>query len=109
MGGGEYCVAHDPARVVELARWRREGGKASGTRARAAKALPAAAMGPAELQGVLAVTLKAVLAERKSPAIGNAVANLGRTMIAVREATELEERLAALERAAGLERGRWPA
>ena len=70
---------------------------------------PAAALTPAELQGVLAVTLKAVLAKQKSPAIGNAVATLGRAIVAVREATKLEERLAALERAAGVGDGRRPA
>jgi hypothetical protein len=97
-----YCYWHSPALADERDRKRREGGRNSSNRARAAKALPAAALTPAELQGVLAVTLKAVLAEQKSPAIGNAIANLGRAIVAVREATEVEDRLAALEAAAGV-------
>jgi hypothetical protein len=45
-----------------------------------------------------------VYAGRKSPAIGNAIGNLSKAATAIAKATEVQERLAALELAAGVER-----
>ena len=92
-----YCIAHDPAKVVDIAAARRKGGQASSTRAKAKRAMEGAAMTPAELEGIIAVTLKAVLSGHKSPAIGSAIASLCRAAVAVRETTELEARLTILE------------
>jgi len=57
-------------------------------------------MTPAELNGVLSDTLRRTLAGGIEPGVANAAASLSRAMIAVREATETEERLEALEKAA---------
>jgi hypothetical protein len=96
------CPWHHPARAEEMAEACRKGGRARSNKARARKAMIDAALSPGELQGVIAVTLKAVLAGTKAPAIGSAVAALSRAAVAVREATEWEERLTRLEAAAGL-------
>ncbi len=80
-----------------MAEARRKGSKAKSNRARARKQLTSTAMTPAELEGVIGLTITQVLAGAKAPGIGNAGAALARASIAIREATELEERLAALE------------
>jgi hypothetical protein len=102
LPGSDYCIAHDPAKVVAITEARRKGGAARSNRARARREMVNAALSPGELQGLIAVTLKAVLSESKSPGIGQAVASLARAAVAVREATELEERLTRLEETAGL-------
>src|SRR5687767_13347698 len=79
LQGTPYCVTHDPARVTDLAEWRRKGGKAKSNRARAAKALPAAAMTPTELQNFMIVVMKGTVAGKIDKGIANAAANLGRT------------------------------
>jgi hypothetical protein len=106
LPGSEFCIAHDPTKVVAITEARRKGGAARSNRARARREMANAALTPGELQGVIAVTLKAVFAGSKSPGIGQAVAALARAAISVREATELEERLTRLEAAAGVADGR---
>jgi hypothetical protein len=94
-----WCAWHDPGRRAEMAEARRRGGQARSNKARARKQLVGAAMSPAELEGVIGLTIAQVLAGTKPPSVGSAVAALARAAIAVREATEIEERLAALEAA----------
>ena len=105
-----YCVFHDPARRAAVEAGRVKGGKGKTNAARARKDLPPA-MTPAELQRVLSGTLRGVLSGRIAPNVANACAALGRTLIVIREATETEERLAALEAAAAAEQPtkRWGA
>ena len=100
------CQWHHPSRQAALAEGRRRGGRAKSNRTRARRELEAAVMGPAELEGVLAVTIRNVVTGRLSPGVGSAVASLARAAVAVREAVELEERLRTLEAAAGLDQRR---
>ena len=99
--GSRWCINHDPGKVADLAEWRRQGGRAKSNRARAAKALPAAAMTPVELQTFLIVVMKGAVAGRVEKGIANAVANLGRTIAALYGPATWEERLAELERDEG--------
>jgi hypothetical protein len=85
-----------------MAEARRRGGAARSTKARARKEMVDAALSPPELAGLIGMTIRAVLAGKKPPAVGSAIANLARAAVAVREATETDERLAALEEAANL-------
>jgi hypothetical protein len=62
-------------------------------------------MTPVELEGIIGLTITAVLAEQKTPAIGNAIAALARAAISIREVSEIEKRLEALEAANGLGSG----
>jgi hypothetical protein len=99
-----YCQWHDPALVAERAEWRRQGGAARSNKARAKKALPDTVLTPPELQGVLSKAIRDVLAGQLEPGPANAAAALSRALVTLREATELEERLSVLERAAGIDR-----
>jgi hypothetical protein len=103
--GGDYCWFHDPAEAEKRADGRRLGGSAKSNRARARKQLASAAMTPAELEGVIGLTITQVLAGTKAPGIGQAVAALARAAITIRETTEIEQRLEALESANGVNYG----
>ena len=96
--GGPYCWFHDPAESARRAEGRRLGGAARSNHRRARKQLVDAAMTPAELEGIIGMTITQVLSGTKSPGIGNAVASLARASIAIREATELEQRVSELKR-----------
>jgi hypothetical protein len=62
------------------------------------------ALSPAELEGYVAVTLRAVLAGTITPGVANAVASLARAAVAVRESSALEGRIEELEVMAGFGR-----
>ena len=94
-----WCRWHDPARAEERRRNAVNGGKAKSNRSRARKQVIGLAMTPAELSGVLSDTLRRTLAGELEPGVANAAANISRALLAVREATEVEDRLAALEAA----------
>ncbi len=100
--GDTLCAWHSPAWAEKRRQWSKKGGAARSNRARAAKRLPAESLTLAEVQGLLSVALKGVLAGRIEPGVANAVANVARTMTTVAEAGELEERIRELEEAAGL-------
>ncbi len=101
LPGSEWCFAHDPHRIIDIAEARRKGGQAKSNKARARKAMVDGALSPAELEGLIGVTLRAVLYGNKEPAIGNAIANLVRAAVVVRDAVAVDERLAELERRVG--------
>ncbi len=103
MSGAAYCVTHDPARVVELAEWRRRGGKGKSSAARAKKGLPAGVLSSEELRGVVGITIKRVLTGATEPAVGNAIATLAKAYVVVTEATALADEIAAIKEAVGLE------
>lgn len=105
-----YCLWHDPALMEQRAAWRSMGGANRSNRTRAGKRLAMPGVTTQELQHLVGQALKDVIAGELPPAVGNCVANLARALVAVREATELEERLAALEASsAGLSETRRPA
>ena len=95
------CAWHHPDRAAEMAQARRKGGQAKSSKVRARKAMVDGALSPAELEGLLGITLSAVFNGVKEPAVANAVANLARAAIAVRDAVAVDERLAELERRLG--------
>src|SRR4051794_5103148 len=98
----DLCRWHHPALESQRAEERRRGGAARSNQARARKRLPSAVLTSSELQGLVGQVLRDVISGDIEPAIGNCVANLARSLVSVREATELEERLVALETAAGM-------
>ncbi len=100
--GTNTCPWHDPSLSEDRARWKVASGKAKSNRRRAAKKYAEGALEPDQLQGIIGATLVGVLGGRIAPNVANAVAALARTSIAIAEAVETEERLAALERRAGL-------
>jgi|GEM_PF-1042721 len=92
-----YCYWHDPALLEQRLTDRQRGGAARSNVARARKQIADAVLTPGDIQGLLGATLRGVIAGRTEPGIGNAAANLARALVAVREATDVETRLAALE------------
>ena len=94
------CWFHTPETAPDRAAGRRLGGSARSNRARAARELARAAMTPAEISGLLSLTLTRVIAGQTEPGVGNAAANIARAIIAVVEANAVEERLSLLEAAA---------
>ena len=104
--GSRFCLWHDPRAAEERRELSRKGGHGRSNAARARRGLPGEVLTPAELQGVLGRTLRGLVAGEVEPGVANAAANLGRAIVAVRAATELEDRLSALEAAAGVGRGR---
>ena len=98
-----FCPWHSPAWADRRRAWSSQGGTNRSNAARVRKHLPPAPT-PDELQRVLGQALTDVLGGTLEPGRANAAAALARSLMAVREATEVEERLAALEQAAGIER-----
>ena len=98
--GSGYCVNHSPdISDDQRAAWRATGGKNSSAKVRARKQLPGALMGADEIGAWLAICFKRVIAEKMDPGVANAVSTMSRAMLAVREASDIEDRLNALEQA----------
>ena len=96
------CRWHHPELEAQRIEERRRGGRARSNKARAMKQLPDEALTAAELQGLVSRVLRQVISGALEPGIGNCVANLARSLVTIREATTLEERLTDLEYQAGL-------
>ena len=95
----EWCVAHDPSRVVDMAAWRRMGGKARSSRERLKKSLPAEPLSAEELHSYLGLVFRGLIGGKVDAPIATAAANVARTMVEIQRASEFEERLERLERA----------
>jgi len=98
------CAWHAPSWEAKRRQWSAKGGAARSNKNRVRKQLPANVMSTVELRGLLGTVLKAVVAGRLEPGIGNASANLARALNELAKTSELEERLTALEAAAGIGR-----
>ena len=85
-----WCYWHDPATAAARDQARRDGGAARSNKARARKQYADGALTPVEVEGLLGTTLRAVIAGRLEPGVGNAVASLARAAMAVRDAGEVE-------------------
>src|SRR5687768_12720961 len=96
-----WCRWHAPDLAAERAKWRRRGGESRSNLNRARKALPKTM---ADVAPVLYRALTALEQGEMEPARASAMAAVSRALVAVAEAIDVEQRLAALEAAAGLER-----
>lgn len=104
--GRPWCAWHDPELANRRQEWSQRGGRARSNRARAAKQLPGV-MTNDELLQFVGLSVKGVLSGRVEPGVANAVANLARAYVTVRESgavEDLAQRLDELERLAA--RGR---
>ena len=97
--GEDLCPWHSPSWAERRRAWSVKGGQGKSNKRRAAKRL-AEPMGPAELQILLGAVLRDVVAGRVEPGVANAAAALGRALVTVTEASDIEKRLTALEEAA---------
>jgi hypothetical protein len=97
MSGG-WCIAHDPSRVVELAEWRRRGGKAKSNASRAKKALPAEPLTAEEIHAYLGLVFRGVIGGKIEPGIGTAAASIARAMVEVAKVADFESQLSEMRR-----------
>jgi hypothetical protein len=102
--GMDLCPWHSPELAERRTEWSRRGGVNSSNKARIRKQLPDAVLSPTELQGLLSKALRDVLTGKLEPGPANAAGGLARALVTIKESADLEERLAALEAAAGLNR-----
>ncbi len=103
-----YSFWHSPEVATERAEARRRGGEHRSNRVRAAKTVPVA-MSTDDLLGTLSEAIRRVEAGELEPGVVNAMANLARAMNAIRESSEVEQRLRDLEQRAGIVTGAWKA
>ena len=96
------CAGHAPEWADRRREWSRKGGERRSNHERAKKQVPAAVTAK-ELGGWLGVLFRGVVGGKIAPKVGTAAAMIARAMLEAREAGELEERLAALEAAAGVD------
>ncbi len=99
--GRRWCIWHDPAAAAERQEMSKKGGAARSNKARAKKSYVNDDLTPQEISGLLGKALRDVLGGKVEAGPVNAAANIARAIVAVREATEIEKRLTALEAAAG--------
>ncbi len=99
------CRWHHPDLVTERDAWRRKGGAGRSNLSRADKRLPRSHR---DVRDALLRALSAVEAGELEPPKAQAMASLARAFVTVAESGELDERVAALEAAAGLEDSRTP-
>jgi hypothetical protein len=76
---------------------RSKGGKAKSNVARARRLMADAALSNDELDGYIGLMIQQVTENEVTPAVANSVATLVRAAVALRQATVLEERIAAIE------------
>ncbi len=104
LAGKAYCWSHDPELAEQRAEGARRGGEARSNARRAAKQW--AAIGEQLTADQLPAILRACLFSVKSgtmePAQATAIAALAKTSVSITNEIELEQRIAALERAAGV-------
>jgi len=101
LPGSEFCIAHDPAKIVAITEARRKGGAARSNRAKARRELEGAAMTASEINGTLAIAIRRVMSDRMTPGVASALAALSRAALEAGKASDLEQRLDEIERRLG--------
>ena len=104
--GGAYCWFHDPGEAERRAEGRRLGGSARSNRNRARKLAIDGALSAEEAGALLGKVLSDVINEKLPAPVGNAAANIAKTIASIAETTEIERRLAALESVYGIDTSR---
>jgi hypothetical protein len=102
LPGKVFCFAHDPDLAGTRAAAAAAGGRNKANRARARKRVLAAGLSLDEVDGALCQALLDVLDGTIEPGVATAAATVARSITAVRQAGEIEQRIAALEQAAGV-------
>lgn len=92
-----WCHRHHPDLEAQRQAERRAGGKAKANTERARKELTDAVMTLEEVDGLLCLSIIRVATGQMAPGVGAALGSLARSIIAVRDAGELTDRLDRLE------------
>lgn len=104
LPGRPYCLAHDPEAADRRAEGSRKGGEARANARRAAKQWAAIGeqVSPDDLPAMLRALMISVKNGSLEPSQASAIANLAKTSVQLANDLELEERIRALEEAAGM-------
>src|SRR4051794_27289155 len=94
----DYCLAHDPERVTDLAEWRRKGGRESSNSSRARKKLTGDLRDMSDVKARLMLALVKVESGDLEAGPANAMANLARAIATVSGVADFEGQLADLRR-----------
>ena len=97
LSGQPFCLMHSPDAADLRREASRKGGRNRSATARARAMLPEA-MDAAEVASWLSLALKQTLAGKLDVKIGVAVATIGRAILEARQAAELDELSAEVER-----------
>ncbi len=92
-----WCRWHHPSLKEARKAERIAGGEARSNKRRARKLLLDARMSPPEIEGLLCRSMLQVMSGHMAPNMLSAIAAGARAFVAVREAGDVEERLAAVE------------
>lgn len=104
LPGRPYCLAHDPEAADRRAEGNRKGGEARANARRAAKQWAAIGeqIDAEHLPAILRACMLSVKAGTLEPARATAIAGLAKASISITNELTLEERIRALEEAAGV-------
>jgi hypothetical protein len=105
LPGKPQCFAHDPDLDNQRQTWVTNAGRAKSNKARLKKQLGDGTIDMKDIDGMLCLTLKGVLAGKIEPGVANAAATVAKTIQGIRTTADLQQRLEAVE--AALARSRW--
>ena len=97
QSGKAWCLWHDPDLVEQRTHWNREAGRAKSNTRRASRHVLTATRDLKEVDAQLCRAFTDVLDGTLPPGVGTAAATIARSIIAVRDAGEIVERLDRLE------------
>jgi hypothetical protein len=103
LPGGTLCFVHDPAMAERRQQGSIKGGRGKSAKVRAQRQLRDSVMAPADVSGLLSISMQKVATGVMEPGVGTALASMAKALMSVQETAQLADRLAALERAAGIE------
>ena len=100
---GTHCAWHSAALewVEKRRQWSIKGGRQRSNAARAKRQLPVEPVTTAELHAWMGLLFTRVMAGKTEPNVGTACATIAKTMVELAKASDLEERMAAIERRLG--------
>jgi len=103
--GRDYCQWHAPDLAADRARWQAEGGRAKSNANRARKQVLAAGLELDDIHRILCKVLLDVVTLQTEPGVGTAAATIARSIATIRQASDLEARIVALEERTGQRKG----
>lgn len=96
-----YCRWHHPDLEAQRQAERVAGGKARSNKARAKRQLQDSVMSIGDLDALLCRALIQVAGGKMEPGVGSSMAGIAKTIVAIRTASDFEQRLTRLEESAG--------
>lgn len=105
--GRVYCLSHDPEKREAQREASRRGGESRSAARRAARswAMTGEQIRQEDLPAILRACVLDVRLGKIEPSVASAIATLAKTSVQLRADLEMEQRLAALEQAAGITQG----